>query len=50
VAGFWLPAIVTGLMLLAGKLPANEFGALTTSALEIIYSGGMVYSLVSLAA
>lgn len=48
--GFWIPAIVTGLMLLAGTLPANAFGALTTSTLEIIYSAGMVYSLVSLAA
>jgi hypothetical protein len=48
--GFWIPAVVTGLMLLAGNLPANGFGALATSALEIIYSGGMVYSLVSLAA
>jgi hypothetical protein len=48
-AGFWIPAIVTALMLLAGSLPANATGALLTSMLEIIYSIGMVYSLVSLA-
>ena len=48
--GFWLPAAVTGLMLLAGALPQNELGAAATSGLEIIYSAGMVYSLVSLAA
>ena len=49
-AGFWVPAIVTGLMMLAGRLPANAFGALNTSCLEIVYSAGMVWSLVSLAA
>lgn len=48
-AGFWLPAIVTGLMMLAGRLPANAAGALATSGLEIVYSAGMVWSLVSLA-
>ncbi len=48
-AGFWIPAIVTGLMLLAGRFPANEWGALATSFLEIIFSMGIVYSLVSLA-
>ena len=48
-AGFWIPAVVTALMLLAGSFPSNALGALLTSSLEIVYSGGMVYSLVSLA-
>ena len=47
--GFWLPAIVTALMMLAGRFPANARGALATSCLEIVYSTGIVYSLVSLA-
>jgi hypothetical protein len=48
-AGFWIPAIVTGLMLVAGSFPAKEWGALATSCLEIVFSIGIVYSLVSLA-
>jgi hypothetical protein len=48
-AGFWIPAFVTGLILLAGRFPANEWGALATSCLEIIFSMGIVYSLVRLA-
>lgn len=43
--GFWVPAIVTGLMMLAGSLPPNAFGALATATLEIIFSTGLVYSL-----
>lgn len=46
--GFWVPAIVTGMMLLAGAFPANAPGALATSGLEIVFSCGIVYSLVSL--
>ena len=47
-ADVWLPAIVTGLMMLAGRFPLNAAGALITSSLEIIFSAGLVYSLVSL--
>lgn len=49
VAGFWLPAAVTALMLVAGVLPSGAKGALATSSLEILFSAGLVYSLLSLA-
>ncbi len=42
---FWVPFIVTALMLLAGALPPRTWGPLATSCLEIVYSGGMLYSL-----
>ena len=45
----WIPAIVTGLMMLAGRLPANATGAFVTSCLEIGFSAGILWSLVSLA-
>ncbi len=48
-ADFWLPTIVTGLMMTAGRFPGTAWGALATSCLEIIFSAGIVYSLVSLA-
>lgn len=43
--GFWIPAIVTGLMMLAGRFPPTAFGALATSGLEVIFSAGLVFSL-----
>jgi hypothetical protein len=42
---FWVPFIVTALMFLAGALPLRTWGPLATSCLEVIYSGGMLYSL-----
>jgi hypothetical protein len=42
---FWVPFIVTALMFLAGALPLRTWGPFATSCLEIIYSGGMLYSL-----
>jgi hypothetical protein len=41
----WVPFIVTALMFLAGALPLRTWGPLATSCLEVIYSGGMLYSL-----
>jgi hypothetical protein len=49
-AGFWVPAIVTGLMLLAGSFPSSAAGALATSGLEIVFSAGLVFSLVTVLA
>ena len=43
--GFWVPAIVTALMFLAGSFPQRSWGPLATSCLEVVYSAGMVYSL-----
>ncbi len=42
---FWVPFVVTALMLLAGALPARNWRPLATSCLEVVYSGGMLYSL-----
>jgi hypothetical protein len=42
---FWVPFVVTALMLLAGALPLRSWSPLATSCLEVIYSGGMFYSL-----
>jgi hypothetical protein len=42
---FWVPFIVTALMLLAGGLPLRSWGPLATSCLEIVFSAGMLYSL-----
>jgi hypothetical protein len=42
---FWLPFVVTALMLLAGGFAQRSWGPFATSCLEIIYSGGMLYSL-----
>lgn len=42
---FWVPCIVTGLMLLAGGMPLRSWGPLATSCLEIVFSAGMLYSL-----
>jgi hypothetical protein len=41
----WVPFIVTALMFLAGALPLRTWGPFATSCLEVIYSGGMLYSL-----
>jgi len=42
---FWVPFIVTALMLLAGGLPLRRWGPLATSCLEVVFSTGMLYSL-----
>jgi hypothetical protein len=42
---FWLPFVVTALMLSAGGFAQRSWGPFATSCLEIIYSGGMLYSL-----
>lgn len=42
---FWVPFIVTALMLLAGGLPLRSWGPLATSCLEVVFSVGMLYSL-----
>jgi len=47
-ADFWIPAMVTAPMLLAGAFPPRAWGALATSCLEVLFSGGLVYSLVML--
>lgn len=44
-ASLWVPFIVTALMLLAGGLPLRSWGPLATSGLEIVFSCGMLYSL-----
>ena len=44
-ASFWLPAIATAPMLLAGAFPPRAWGAVATSCLEIVFSGGMVAAL-----
>ena len=47
-ADFWIPALVTAPMLLAGAFPPKAWGALATSCLEILFSAGLVFSLVTL--
>jgi hypothetical protein len=42
---FWVPLIVTALMFAAGAFPQRSWGPLATSCLEVVYSSGMVYSL-----
>ena len=44
IAGVWLPFIVTALMFTASAFPARTWGPLVTSALEIVYSGGLLYA------
>jgi hypothetical protein len=44
-AGFWVPFGVTALMFAAAGFPPKTWGPLVTSALEIVYSGGLVWSL-----
>jgi len=47
-AGVWLPFVVTALMFSASAFPVRTWGPLATSALEIIYSGGLLYTFWSL--
>jgi hypothetical protein len=47
-ADFWIPALVTAPMLLAGAFPPKAWGALATSCLEILFSAGLVFSLLTL--
>jgi len=42
---FWVPFGVTALMFLAGSFSQRTWGPFATSVLEIVYSGGMLYSL-----
>ena len=42
---FWLPFIVTAVMLLAGSFPQRPWAPVATSGLEIIFSSGLYYSL-----
>jgi hypothetical protein len=42
---FWVPFIVTAMMLLAGGMPLRSWGPFATSCLEIVFSAGMLYSL-----
>ncbi len=49
-SGFWVPFAVTALMFTASAFPAKRaWGPLLTSLLEIIYSGGLFWSLATLA-
>jgi hypothetical protein len=41
----WVPFIATAIMYLAAAFPLRSWGPLATSCLEIIFSGGMLYSL-----
>jgi hypothetical protein len=43
--GFWVPFIVTALMLTAGAFPQRGWGPVATSGLEIVFSSGLLYSL-----
>lgn len=45
LGAFWIPLIVTALMLSAGFFPLRSWGPLATSGLEVIYSLGLLYSL-----
>ena len=42
---FWVPCIVTAIMLMAGAFPQRGWGPVATSGLEIIFSSGLLYSL-----
>ncbi|MGI9290502.1 MAG: hypothetical protein ACR2QG_04390 [Gammaproteobacteria bacterium] len=42
---FWVPFIVTAVMLLAGAFPQRRWAPVATSGLEIIFSSGLFYSL-----
>jgi len=42
---FWVPFMVTATMLLAGGMPLRSWGPLATSCLEVVFSTGMLYSL-----
>ena len=45
LGSLWVPLIVTALMFLAGSFTQRSWGPFATSCLEIIFSGGLVYSL-----
>jgi hypothetical protein len=42
---FWVPLVVTALMFLAAGFPQRGWGPLMTSCLEVVFSGGLLYSL-----
>jgi hypothetical protein len=45
LGSFWIPLIVTALMLSAGGFSQRGWGPLVTSGLEVIFSTGLLYSL-----
>lgn len=45
LGGFWVPFVVTALMFTAGALPQKGWGPIATSALEVVFSSGLLYSL-----
>ena len=47
-AGFWVPFVVTALMFTASAFPDKTWGPLLTSCLEIFFSAGLLYSLLTL--
>ena len=48
-AGFWVPFVVTVLMFAAAGLPPKSWGPVATSALEIVFSGGLLWSIFAVA-
>ena len=45
LSGFWVPFIVTAIMFFAGALPQRGWGPVVISSMEVVFSGGMLYSL-----
>ena len=45
LGSFWLPFVVTLIMFLAAGFPQRSWGPLATSVLEVVFSGGLLYSL-----
>lgn len=43
--GFWVPFVVTLFMFGAGALPQKGWGPVAISTLEVVFSGGLLYSL-----
>ena len=42
---FWVPFIVTLIMFAAAGFPKRSWAPLATSCLEVVFSGGLLYSL-----
>ena len=42
---FWVPFVLTLLMFMAGALPQKGWGPIAISALEVVFSAGLLYSL-----
>ena len=45
LGSFWVPFIVTLIMFVAAGFPRRSWGPLVTSCLEVVFSGGLLYSL-----